>query len=178
MSEIISGLSESVKKKLKQLLCDCKKEKFDEMGLSIENAKEKTNNVNIEGFTDPTQASISAIQNQVNALDKDSDTLILNRNRNHSETDYQNNIYDALSRINSFLFILYVILFLLTSIVILKQHIDGIQRDEYKDGIIIVLFMLFPFLAYQIEMLIIYIVQKYLYVAAQYVVGPFQTSYI
>ena len=180
MSEIINGLSESVKRKLKELLCDCKKRK------NTAPTKGKDNfdvmNSIIEGLSSGGSGSdtkIAAIQNQENDLDKDSDTLIRNIDRNNREADYQKNIYDTLSKINSVLFILYVIMFLFASGVILKQHIDGIERDEYKDGVIVVIFMLFPFLSYQLELWIWYLMTKIyhiVYVGFYYLILLHQSS--
>lgn len=90
----------------------------------------------------------------------DTQTKILNKTTSELEgeigkyqqlSNQQNDMYESLKFINNVLVAFYIFVFMIIHVMLLKQYIDGVKRDEWKDTIWVSVFFLYPYMIYMIQ---------------------------
>jgi len=75
--------------------------------------------------------------------------------------NHQSEMYESIKFINNILIAFYIFVFLIIHLMLLKQYIEGVKRNEWKDAFWLSVFFLYPYM--------IYMVQSWIYKAGLYV---------
>lgn len=63
----------------------------------------------------------------------------------------QSDMYQGIKFVNAILIAFYIFVFLVIHVLLFKQYIEGVPRDEWKDSIWLTVFFLYPYVIYMIE---------------------------
>lgn len=90
----------------------------------------------------------------------DTQTKILTDTSNNLQGEYgkyqqlasqQSDMYQGIKFVNAILIAFYIFVFLVLHVLLFKQYIEGVPRDEWKDSIWLTIFFLYPYVIYMIE---------------------------
>lgn len=162
----INGLSESIKQKIKNTLCDCEdtcnkrinaiQSRQPQSAQSTDRTRNRNRRRNRrENFSNLESSLQATISDQNILIDSQTDELYRQLDTNNQQQGYQEKMFHNLESLNFFLQFVYAILFILTKVLILEQYYNKtVVRDHWTDTIILTLFFLYPFLIYSFEMYI------------------------
>jgi hypothetical protein len=90
----------------------------------------------------------------------DTQTKILIDTSNNLQGEYgkyqqlasqQSDMYQSIKFVNAILIAFYIFVFLVIHVLLFKQYIDGVPRNEWKDSIWLTVFFLYPYVIYMIH---------------------------
>lgn len=145
MSYVVDNLSNTLKEKLKKALCNCDCEK------ESKNRKTQEKFQQYENFS-PSESNM--VNNQIENIQRSTDELFYQINANNQLAEYQSGIYTSFESLNYWLLIIYYLLFIYISVNILKDYINGSERDVTYDIALVLGIFVFPFVINSTEAII------------------------
>lgn len=93
----------------------------------------------------------NTVDNQTKILTDTSNNLIGEYGKYRQLSAQQSDMYESIKFVNAVLIAFYIFVFLVLHILLFKQYIEGVPRNEWKDTIWLTIFFLYPYMIYMIE---------------------------
>lgn len=93
----------------------------------------------------------TTVENQTKLLTDVSNNLLGEHGKYRQLASQQSDMYQSIKFVNAVLIAFYIFVFLVLHVLLFKQYIDGVPRNEWKDSIWLTIFFLYPYMIYMVE---------------------------